>query len=340
MVKFTEQKFMEKLLYKSNLDQLIHKNTIPSSIFLYGNSNYFIDYYISKIKSLAPSDADIVSFYFDEYDFENIKITLGSGSLFSSSNIVIIKTSKNIPKKEIESLIQSTTKSGTNKLILAYYGDDKHTKSIQTPFVKSKDAEFVRFFAPAGNELYYTVQNMAKEINIIIDDYAIKTLISMQNSNLSFIESELKKLAIYEKPIDNKMVESLVYGLQISDVENIIVKILNKIPYEKDLVDILEKSSIDEMKFLSSIQNYVVMILTFHLYIKINGSLNVIKALGHPLPPQLVEERSNIAFRLNERVLQNILHILLQSEYNLKLKTNIDKKAILISTLIQLKSII
>ena len=65
-----------------------------------GNLFLIEQYALVIAQSLGNSD-EIEKLYFDDYDFKYVKDKLLQSSLFSSNNIVLIKTDKKIPKKKL-----------------------------------------------------------------------------------------------------------------------------------------------------------------------------------------------------------------------------------------------
>ncbi len=108
-------------MYKAQFDQLLAKGVQEQNFILFGESAFFIDRYSEKLSSIE--DANKLVFYHDEYDFTQAKAHLSQASLFGGTNLLVIKTEKKIPKKELETLFELCNK-GDNRFIYGYYGSD------------------------------------------------------------------------------------------------------------------------------------------------------------------------------------------------------------------------
>ena len=115
---------------------------------------------------------DTYKFFFDEYNFVKAKEFLSQSSLFGNANILIVKRDKIIPKKELDMLINICNKSNNSYFLYQFVADDKYMEESK----KSFGNNFVRFFKPNNNEIFYIVKQEAKELNLQIDDYAISCL--------------------------------------------------------------------------------------------------------------------------------------------------------------------
>ena len=112
-------------MYKSELDNYIKSGKISNSFVFFGESSFLIDMYTKMLSNI--DDASVLSFYHDEYDFNSAKAHLSQASLFGGNNILIIKSEKKVPKKELDILIDYCEKNSDNLFIYAYYGSDHKT---------------------------------------------------------------------------------------------------------------------------------------------------------------------------------------------------------------------
>ena len=78
-------------MYKNQFDKELALNNVYNAYMFYGQSDYLVEEYASKIAvSLANGD-DIQKIYFDEYNFRECINYLSASSLFASNNILLIK---------------------------------------------------------------------------------------------------------------------------------------------------------------------------------------------------------------------------------------------------------
>lgn len=91
-------------MYKNEFDNLLKQNKKFDAYMFYGQSTFLVEYYTEIVaKSIAQKD-EIERVYFDDYNFKEIKDKLLQSSLFSSTNLIVIKTEKKIQKKNLQNL--------------------------------------------------------------------------------------------------------------------------------------------------------------------------------------------------------------------------------------------
>ncbi len=325
-------------MYKRDLDSLIEKNSLPKSILLYGECRYFIEYYAKKLSLIFGEEEDVLKFYFDEYDFKSAKNFLSQASLFGNSNVLVIKTDKKIPKKELDSLISVCKRGDRSFFILEFYGEDQKAKDIAKSFSKKNEADFVRFFKPYLKEAVSLLYQRARELGIDIEPYALEHLYFLQNEEISLAMRELEKLSLIEGKIGAKDIDRLVYGLGNVSIEDLIEKIFNKEDIKEALHQILEAGLHDEISIISSVQNYLSQLFMFHIYIKIYGKVDAKEITGFNMPQFIAQKRANLSIKITLQKYKEIFDHLLDTELKLKKSANIDKKSFLISSLIKIQT--
>ncbi|CAA6806858.1 MAG: DNA polymerase III subunit delta [uncultured Campylobacterales bacterium] len=324
-------------MYSRDLDRLITQNKLPNSFLIYGQSEYLRDTYTNKILG-TYKDENIVKLYFDEYDFALSKRHLSQESLFGGMNILLIKTDKNIPAKEIKSLIQVCAKTDNSKLIVEYFGDDTKAKKFQTPFGVKNKANFLRVFKPNLYEAITILSAISKEIEIVVDKYTLEYLYEVENGSLAKSINSLKKLkSVSEKQITKKEIDKYIYGTSTIDLELLVQKLFDKQDILKYLEKIISNQTHDNLDILRAINKYFHSVFLFHLYIKINGKVDVKDILGYNLPPDISNKISVHSLKIKNSNINKILSILCECELGLK-STAENKTSILISSLIKLQS--
>ncbi|MFV0480698.1 MAG: DNA polymerase III subunit delta [Campylobacteraceae bacterium] len=319
-------------MYKREFDALVSSKKLPNYMLLYGACEYQIQIAEDEILNFWGKEG-VLKFYFDEYDFKSARAYLSQSSLFGDQNTLILKVEKSPPSKEIEALIELCNKNDINNLLLVFFGDDAKAKTLIKPFGKN----FVRFFKPNLNEALTFLHVEAKKINLNISNFALQHLYTTHNENLSFSVNELEKLALLNKEISVKDIDNLVCGMGEVSIEDFIVKLLDK----KDIVQmyksINENGSVDEIRLINSLQSYLAGLFAFHSYIKLNGNFDALKILGYPLPPQLAKQRADQSIRLKLDTYSKLFTILVNTEYELKTNSHIDKNSLLIATFLELQ---
>ena len=95
----------------------------------------------------------------------------------------------------------------------------------------------------------------------------------------------------------------------------------------------------DEIKIITNITSYITQLYMFNIYIRVNGTPNALEILGYPAPIFVVDEKANTSLKFKPDTYYKLHQILLESELKMK-SSNIDKEAILLSTLIKIQKII
>ena len=285
----------------------------------------------------SVEDANILNFYHNEYDFNSAKAHLSQGSLFGDRNILIIKSEKKVPKKELDILLEFCEKNPDNIFVYAYYGSDQKTYNNKK-FFGTKKTMSVRFFHPKEYEAQNIVANIAREKKVNIDKYTISHLLSIHNGDVALSCNEIDKFRVYDREITTKDVENLVYGLSEVNLDDFIKKILTKKEFTEELKNILEHGE-DEIRVITAIIAYLTQLYMFNIYIRVNGAPNALDILGYPAPKFVVDEKAALALKFKPYTYSKLHELLLESELKMK-SSNVDKHAILLSSLIRVQKLL
>ena len=321
---------------RQDLDQALSRNNAPKVIMLYGESHFLIERYTKLLSNIA--DASVLSLYHSEYDFSQAKNHLSQGSLFGDQNLLIIKNEKKVPKSDLETLVALCAKNPDNILIYAYYGTD-FKKSVAAAFSPKKGGQEVRFFTPYFNEAKKILMQESKQRKIEIDMGAIEHLLLSQNSDISLAYNELSKLQILNHRVTSKDIDELVYGLAEVKLDTFILKLLQRQDFTSNLQQLLEHGE-DEIRIITAISAFVTQLYLFNIYIKIHGVASSVDILGYKLPAFIEKDRAALSIRYKHESYTKMITLLMQNELTMKSSGNLDKEAILISTLIELQGII
>jgi len=320
-------------MYKNELDKAIGSGKVSNSFVFFGESNFLIDMYTKMLSNIE--DASKLSFYYDEYNFNSAKAHLSQASLFGGQNILIVKSEKKIPKKDLDILIDLCEKNQNNIFIYAYYGSDH--KTYAKAFSK-KSTMVVRFFHPKDYEAQNIVLSVAKEKNVNIDKYSISHLLNIHNGDVALSCNEIEKFRVFDKAITTKDIDNLVFGLAEINIDDLIKKILNKKDFTDDLENILDHGE-DEIRVITAITAYLTQLYMFNIYIRVNGAPNAIEILGYPAPKFVVDEKAALSLKFKPNIYFKLHELLLSNELKMK-STNVDKGAILLSTLIRVQKLL
>ena len=322
-------------MYKNQLDQIL-RDTLPKALLLYGENEYLIDHYINHYIDRLQAKNDLLSLYFDEWDFSQAKAYLSQSSLFGGTNLLIIKHNKKIPKKELDILITLANRSSDNYLLFGFSGEARDAKGMQSSFGEKKGGVWVRFFEQNIREAVEMLQQKAQKIGLDIDHYALQHLMATLNNNLALCSNELDKLAILETKVTSKDIDRLVYSTAPLAIDHFLTELFEK----RDIIDMIEtllELGEDEFSLLRSTQRFVNEIFLFNAHIKLHGNPDSAVILGYKLPKQIEERRAHLAMRVNSAKLLNIMTFLLSRELEMKRPNGINKEALLYGTFVEMQ---
>ncbi len=322
-------------MYKNELDKHIQNQSVSNSFVFFGESSFLIDMYTKMLTTI--DDSNLLSYYYDEYDFSSAKAHLSQGSLFGDRNILVIKSEKKVPKKELDILIDYCEKNPDNVFVYAYYGSDHKTYSNKKVFGKTSTM-CVRFFHPKDYEAQNIVAQIARDKKVHIDKYTISHLLSIHNGDVALACNEIDKFRVYDREITTKDVQNLVYGLSEVNIDDFIKKILAKKEFTEDLKNILEHGE-DEIRIITAITSYLTQLYMFNIYIRVNGAPNALEILGYPAPKFIVNAKAELSLKFKPLTYSKLHELLLESELKMK-SSNVDKHAVLLSTLIRLQKLL
>ncbi len=322
-------------MYRKELDNLIRSGTKVPAIMLYGESHFLIDHYL-KFFSNIP-DANLLSLYHDEYDFNTAKAHLSQGSLFGDQNLLIIKNEKKVPKKDLDTLLELVQKNPDNTFIYAYYGADMKTSA--KAFNKKSGGIEVRMFPPFAGEAKNMLIQEAQRLGVQLDGYTATHLLESQNDDLGLAFNELSKLQILGRPVSAKDIDALVYGVGEIKIDQFINHLLAKKDFREELQRILESGE-DEIRIITALSSFMTQLYLFFAHIKIHGIADSRAILGYKLPQKIEQERAQQSIRFKQHQYDAMLNLLLDNELKMKSSGAPDKNALLLATLIKLQSYI
>jgi DNA polymerase III subunit delta len=322
-------------MYKAEFDKHISQQSVSNSFVFFGESVFLIDMYTKMLTNVE--EANILSFYHDEYDFSSAKSHLSQASLFGDRNILVIKSEKKVPKKELDVLLEFCEKNSDNIFVYSYYGSDHKTYNNKKAFA-GKQTMAVRFFHPKDYEAQNIVLSVAQEKNINIDKYTIAHILQIHNGDVALTCNEIEKFRVFDRAITTKDVDNLVFGLAEVNLDDFIKKILNKKDFKADLQNILEHGE-DEIRVLTAITAYITQLYMFNIYIRVNGAPNALDILGYPAPQFVVNEKSQLSLKFKPLTYSKLHELFLEAELKMK-SSNVDKNAILFSTLIRAQKLL
>ena len=323
-------------MYQREFNQRL-RQTYPQAILLYGDNTYLIEYYLQLYINKFEAKESMLALYHEEWDFKQAKSFLSQSSLFGGSNLLLVKSHKKIPKKELDILMDLTTKNSDNIFLFFYQGEAKNAKSMHTSFIEKKGAIWVRCFEANIREAVALLQQKAQQLSLDIDQYALQHLILVLNNNLALCAKELEKLAILGTKITPKDIDRLVYSTATLATEQLLIALFQKKPITPIITTLLESGE-DALSLLRSTQHFLNQIFLFHTYIKLNGYADSMAILGYKLPKQIEEQKASLVSHISSETLLEIFEYLLEIELIIKSTPNRQKEALIYTTLLRVQS--
>jgi DNA polymerase-3 subunit delta len=317
-------------MYKNEFDKELKKGTVYSSYMFYGSENYLIESYADAIATILANGEDVNKLYFEEFSPDDAINILSQSSLFSATNILLVKINKKIPKKELDKLVETCHLNDDSKLILCCFGDADF-KSMESSFTKKTNSVAVRFYPLEEYEAKNILTKKAAELGIKIHTNDLEFLYTMHQKDLTLCMADLSKLAILDDEITSKTISQQCFGLGSVNIDEFLEKLVLGKNINKDLYDLLEEG-INEVALVSRITAFIQILFMINSYLKLYGNLNIIEIWGYPLPPKIANKQAELAKRFQKEDFLTMLFFLQELELELK-----NTKVININTHLQSK---
>ncbi|MEA3353525.1 MAG: DNA polymerase III subunit delta [Campylobacterota bacterium] len=309
-------------MYKNQFDKESSSNIIYNGYMFYGQCDYLIESYsINTAQKLSQGD-EINKIYFDEYNFKDCSNYLSQSSLFSSTNIVLIKTNKKIPKKEVDDLISICNTNPDSYIIFCCIGDTDF-KTMAKSFTKKTSSAEVRFYQPFDNEAISILKDEAQKQNLQCGTGELQYLYNMHQKDLSLCVNDLKKLSILDEPLSINVINTQCFGMGGVSLDQFFIKLFTSQKINKDLYMLLEEG-MNEINLINQTTSFIQQLFNINSYLKLYGQLNIKEIWGYPLPAKIANERAAVAIKFKQEQLLNMLEFFQDLEYRLKTNSSLD----------------
>jgi DNA polymerase-3 subunit delta len=318
-------------MYKNEFDNLVRQNKHFKAYMFYGQCNYLIESYAQKTAQQFASNDEIEKIYYDEYNFKYCKDKLLQSSLFASSNVLLIKLEKKLPKNEVTELIKACNTNENSYVIFACMKDSEF-KAMQNYFTAKDNAVGVRFFSLFAKEAMQLIEKQAQILNLKYDVSALHHLYFMHRNDLALTINDLNKLSIVNETITSKVVNQHCFGFGSVSLEDFLYKLLNKEQINKDLEALLNEGA-NEIYLVTQITAYIQQLFMINAYIKTNGRADAKEILGFMPPKKVWDDKCKIAMSIKPSLFLKMFEFMNGLELELKtLKIN-DQNAYLQASL-------
>lgn len=309
-------------MYKNVFDKELANNIIYNGYMFWGQSDYLIEKYADDIAKKLADGEDIKKVYFDDYNFKECSNYLSSSSLFSVNNILLIKTTKKIPKKELDTLLLCCTTNPDSKVIFCCTGETDY-KTMAKSFTKKTSSVEVRFFIPNDKEAIALLDHEVKKREIDCSVSELGYLYTMHQKNLSLCINDLSKLSILEGKITANTINAQCFGMGTVNSDDFFNKLFTGQAINKDLYMIIEEG-LSEIPLVAQTTSFIQQLFNINSYLKLYGQLNILEIWGYPLPTAIANTRASIAMKYSQDDFLRMLEFFQNLELELKTKNTLD----------------
>jgi DNA polymerase-3 subunit delta len=309
-------------MYKNIFDKEFASNIQYKAYLFYGQCDYLVESYGYKVALKLADGDDIQKIYFDEYNYKDAKNYLSQSSLFSSNNVLLIKVSKKIPKKEIDELIQTCNSNPNSYLILCCIGQIDF-KSMTKSFTKKVSSVEVRFFSPTDQEALNILSENCIKYNIQCGIAELQYLYNMHQKDLNLSINDISKLSILDEQITVNIINAQCFGMGAVNIDDFFTKLFLGKNIKRDLYMLLEEG-MNEINLITQTTSFIQQLFTINSYLKLNGQLDIIAIWGYKLPTNIANNRASIAMRFHQSDFIRMLNFFSNLELELKTKNTLE----------------
>lgn len=323
-------------MYRNALDGLISAKNVPNFILLRGVDEFQLELYTQKLIKYFASE-NFLSFYYDEYDYILAK-GFFEPSLFGGSNMLYIKSTKSLNKKEAENLINECKKNQNNRLIFEL---NEENGTANRDFLACFDKNDVRFFRPNSiDEAILLLSKKCEMCEIFPNSAALRKIYQKHNENLYLSAAEIEKFANLGAILNIENVELLVSGLSEVSFDELFDKIFSGVKFYAEFETYTKSSNYNEIEFLNYLYRTIFRIFSLHAFAKISGRFDFKTVLGYEPPQNVKNQIERLAKGISTKKFLQIFQFINLLEFNLKTKKNLEKEYYLLSKLMELQRIL
>ncbi|MDR2905971.1 MAG: hypothetical protein LBU73_08470 [Helicobacteraceae bacterium] len=317
------------------LDKLFDKKQAIKTLIV-TDDQPLCEIYAGKYLKSLPSDLSAMKLYYDEYDLISARDHLSAPGLFNDGNLLIIRSAKKIPFKEIEQLIEITYKNSAAYMLIFYEAEDYKDIILKAEKLeREKNLAAVRLFAPKPQIAVNFLLENAREKNINLTPDLADHILRINNNNLSFAIADLDKLALYDE-INIPLIDKISAGHSEGDNTKLIQALIEKRAFYEELSQLLNENG--EMQVLLSLYRDFQTLFTHRLAQRLGKDAR--DFLGYNLPPDVASARANLSSRVNMRQFLAIFELLsdLEARFKGDLEDASQKSSALYAALITLQT--
>jgi len=310
-------------MYKNQFDKELANNVKYNAYMFYGGCDYLSEKYADTVTKQLANGEDIQKIYYDEYNLTDCSNFLSQSSLFSPCNILLIKTNKKIPKKEIDELIAITGTNTDSKVVFCCTGEIDF-KTMAKSFSKKTNSVEIRFFEPNEQDAINLLYGEVKTLGLQCGFGELQYLYNMHQKDLSLCVSDLKKLALLNEPITVGIINAQCFGMGAVNIDEFFNKLFSGQNINRDLFMLLEEG-MNEVYLVNQTTAFIQQLFTINSYLKLYGKLDILEIWGYKLPSNIANTRASLATKFTKQEeFTRMLEFFQDLELDLKTKTNLD----------------
>jgi len=303
-------------MYKNEFDNILRQNKTFDAYMFFGQSTFLIENYAAMVASNHGSSDEVEKIYFDDYNFKYCQDKLLQSSLFSSNNILVIKTEKKLPKKEVVSLIEACNANPDSVVIFACIGEADF-RVMSGYFSAKTNSTSIRMFAPNAYEASKILETEAVKLGLRYDTTALNHLFFMHRQDLALTVNDLKKLSILDEQISAKVIDQHCFGIGGVTVEDFLHNLVQGVDISVD-IDALLEEGMNEIYLLNQITAFVQQLFMISSYTRINGVANAKEILGFVPPKAIWDKKAKLAISIKPQQFLKMFDYLNNLELELK----------------------
>jgi len=324
-------------MYKNEFDNILKQNKKCNAYMFLGQSTFLIENYTSMVTANHGTRDEVEKIYFDDYNFKYCHDKLLQSSLFSSNNILVIKTEKKLPKKEVSALIDACKINPDSVVIFSCVGDADF-RAMSGYFGTKTNSVSIRMFAPNAYEASKILEMEAVKLGLRYDTTALNHLFFMHRQDLALTVNDLKKLSILDEQISAKVIDQHCFGIGGVSIEDFLHDLLQGQDISKDIHALLEEG-LNEIYLLNQITAFVQQLFMISSYTRINGVANAKEILGYVPPKAIWDKKAKLAIAIKPQQFLKMFDYLNNLELELKSNKIPDQNIYLSSCLIKFSAL-
>jgi DNA polymerase-3 subunit delta len=181
------------------------------------------------LDSLKTPDTDVLFFDLKENKFEEVMESANTFSMFAKNRFITVQQHKDLSESQEEVLLKYIDSPSSNTVIVWKTKKLDKRKRFSKQMIAKK--VLTTFAQPKPFEMTAWIDQIAKDVGVIVDRDGKGSLIEAIGCNLSQVHQELEKLQLYiypETTVQKKHVDAMVLKTNGDDVFAFTDQVINR----------------------------------------------------------------------------------------------------------------